>query len=172
MVIRNVARLESLQRDPMAFWCTPKHSNNISDEASLQHPNSSNRFGGIMVSGLASSVVDRRFEPWSGQTKDYQIGICCFSAKHTALRRKSKDLFQWASTIKIQLSVLVKNKADLIISLKINLFSPWYIWKIAELALNNNHSLSTGTCSRPLNLPHWISFYCQCITHLKTTSGW
>jgi hypothetical protein len=34
------------------------------------------------------------------------------------------------------------NKADLIIiSLKINLFSPWYGWKISELALNNNHSL-------------------------------
>jgi len=61
------------------------------------------------------------------QTKDHKIGICCFSAKHAALRRKSKDwlaryqnnvsewsdmstsglLFQWASTIKIQLSVLV-----------------------------------------------------------------
>jgi hypothetical protein len=25
------------------------------------------------------------------QTKDYKIGICCFSAKHAALRRKSKD---------------------------------------------------------------------------------
>jgi len=44
-----------------------------------------------MVSMLASSVVDRGFEPWSGQTKDYKIGICCFSAKHAALRRKSKD---------------------------------------------------------------------------------
>ena len=80
-----------------------------------------------MVSMLTSSVVDRWFEPQSGQTKDYEIGICYFSAKHTALRRKSKDwlarnednvsewgnmsicglLFQWASTIKIQLSVLV-----------------------------------------------------------------
>ena len=29
----------------------------------------------------------------------------------------------------------------IIISLKINLFSPWYSWKIAKLALNNNHSL-------------------------------
>jgi hypothetical protein len=29
----------------------------------------------------------------------------------------------------------------IIISLKINLLSPWYSWKIAELALNNNHSL-------------------------------
>ena len=26
--------------------------------------------------------------------------------------------------------------------LKINLFSPWYSWKIAELVLNNNHSLT------------------------------
>jgi hypothetical protein len=48
-----------------------------------------------MVSMLASGVVDRGFEPWSGQTKDYQIGICCFSAKHAALRRKSKDWLDW-----------------------------------------------------------------------------
>jgi hypothetical protein len=27
----------------------------------------------------------------SGLTKDYKIGICCFSAKHAALRRKSKE---------------------------------------------------------------------------------
>ena len=43
-----------------------------------------------MVSMLASSAVDSGFEPWSGQTKDCKIGICCFSAKY-ALRRKSKD---------------------------------------------------------------------------------
>ena len=82
--------------------------------------------GGVMVSMLALSAVDCGFEPRSGQTKDYKIGICCFSAKHAALRRKSTDwlarnqdnvsecgdmsicrLFQGASTIKIQLSVLV-----------------------------------------------------------------
>ena len=50
-----------------------------------------NRIGGIMVSELASSLVDRGFEPRSGQTKDYNIGICSFSVKHAALRRKSKD---------------------------------------------------------------------------------
>jgi hypothetical protein len=33
---------------------------------------------------LSLGVVDRGFEPQSGQTKDYKIGICCFSAKHTA----------------------------------------------------------------------------------------
>ena len=27
-----------------------------------------------------SSEVDHGFEPQSGQTKDYKIGICCFSA--------------------------------------------------------------------------------------------
>jgi hypothetical protein len=39
-----------------------------------------NRIGGVMVSVLFLSVVDRGFEPRSGQTKDYKIGICCFSA--------------------------------------------------------------------------------------------
>ena len=49
------------------------------------------RIGGVIVSILALSVVDRGFEPGSGQSIDYKIGICCFSAKHAALRRKSKD---------------------------------------------------------------------------------
>ena len=50
-----------------------------------------NRISGIMVSMLASSAVDSGFEPRSGQTKNYKIGICCFSAKHAAVRTKSKD---------------------------------------------------------------------------------
>ena len=80
-----------------------------------------------MASVLASSAIDRGLEPRSGQTKDYEIGICCFSAKHAALRKKSRNwlarnqnnvsersdmstrglLFQGASTIKIQLTMLV-----------------------------------------------------------------
>jgi hypothetical protein len=44
-----------------------------------------------MVSMLASSVVDRGLEPRSGQTKDYDIDICCFSAKQAALRSKSSE---------------------------------------------------------------------------------
>ena len=47
--------------------------------------------GGVMVSVLVSSAVDCGFEPRSGQTKVYEIGICCFSGKHAALRIKSKD---------------------------------------------------------------------------------
>jgi hypothetical protein len=83
--------------------------------------------GDVMVSVLPSSAVDRGFEPQSGQTKDYTIGICCFSAKHVALRRKAESwsvlnqdnvsewgdmsfrglLFRWVSTEKIQLSMLL-----------------------------------------------------------------
>ena len=50
-----------------------------------------NRICGVMVSMLASSAVDCGFKPRSGQTKDCKIGICCFSAKHAALRRNIKD---------------------------------------------------------------------------------
>ena len=47
------------------------------------------------------SAVDHGFEPRLGQTKDYKIGICCFSTKHAALRRKSKD---WLGGIRIMCS--------------------------------------------------------------------
>ena len=43
-----------------------------------------------MVSVLASSVVDREFEPRSGQTKDYKIGISCFSPKYATLRSEQR----------------------------------------------------------------------------------
>ena len=86
-----------------------------------------NHIGGVIVSVLASRAVDLVSEPRSGQTKDHKIDIDCFSANHTALRRKSKDwlarnqdsesmwsdmfirglLFQSASTPNMQLSVLV-----------------------------------------------------------------
>ena len=108
--------------------------------------------GGVMVSMLDTSAVDRGFNPRSGQTKHYEIGICCLSAKHAALRRKSKDwsarnhnyvsewsdmshrglFFQCFSTIKIQL---------IIISSKINLFSPWYSWKNYRIGVKH-HSLT------------------------------
>ena len=101
-------------RSTTAFWPSKLHL-------------TTNRNVGVMVSVLASSAVHREFEPRSGPIKNYKIGICCFSAKHAALRRKNKDwfarnqdnvsewddisirglLFQWASTIKIQLSMLV-----------------------------------------------------------------
>jgi hypothetical protein len=47
-----------------------------------------NRVGGIMVIVLASSVVDSGLEPRSGQTKDFKIGICRFSAKHASIKKE------------------------------------------------------------------------------------
>ena len=44
------------------------------------HNNNVDCIGGVMVSVLAWSAVDREFEPKSGQTKDYLIGISCFTA--------------------------------------------------------------------------------------------
>ena len=37
--------------------------------------------GGVLVSMMASSVIDRGFEPQSVQTKDSKIGSSCFFAK-------------------------------------------------------------------------------------------
>jgi len=48
-----------------------------------------------IFTSFASCAVDRGFEPWSDQTNDYKIDICCFSAKHAALTRKSKDWLVW-----------------------------------------------------------------------------
>jgi hypothetical protein len=82
-----------------------------------------NQFGRVMV-GIWSADV-RGFESRSCQ--DYKIGICWFSAEHTALRRKNKDWlarnldnvsewsdmstcrlpFQWAGAINNQLRVLI-----------------------------------------------------------------
>ena len=40
-----------------------------------------NRIDGVMAIMLVSSAGERGFEPRLGQTKDYKICICCFSAK-------------------------------------------------------------------------------------------
>ena len=50
---------------------------------------------GLMVSVLILCLVDHGFQSQLGQTKDYKLGICCFSAKYTALKRKNKDLVAW-----------------------------------------------------------------------------
>ena len=51
--------------------------------------------GGVMISMLASSAVECGFQPRLGQTKDYRTGICCFSAKHATLRKKTGWLEIW-----------------------------------------------------------------------------
>ena len=48
-------------------------------------------FNGVIVTMLI--LIHSKVTP--GQTKDYNIGICCFFAKHTTLRTKSKDWLAW-----------------------------------------------------------------------------
>ena len=85
------------------------------------------------------------------------IGICCFPAKHAALRRKSK---YWSARTQInvpKLSDIVsvsKHYANPTKSVgrvqsghhhvnECNVFSPWYSWKQnTYLAFNNNHPLT------------------------------
>ena len=45
---------------------------------------------GVMVSVLTLCEVDSGFKPLSCKNKDYEIGICCFSAKHAALKSRAK----------------------------------------------------------------------------------
>jgi hypothetical protein len=95
------------------------------------------RICGVMVSVLASIEVDRGFEPRSGQTKDYKIDICCFSAKHAALRIKSKD---W----------LALNQDN--VSEWGDMSNHRLLLKVAELALTNNNCYTTDTVKRRQNL--------------------
>jgi hypothetical protein len=54
------------------------------------HDNLSRSMSSKIHSVFTSNVVDRGFEPQSGQTRNYQIGICGFPSKHALLSRKSK----------------------------------------------------------------------------------
>jgi hypothetical protein len=47
-----------------------------------------NLIDGVMVSVLALIAVYHGFNHLSGQTKDNENGICCFSAKHAVWRSK------------------------------------------------------------------------------------
>jgi hypothetical protein len=60
-----------------------------------------NRVDCVMVSVLATIVVDPELTLPSGQTKDYEIGICCFYAKHAAVRGKNK---YWVARNQIDVS--------------------------------------------------------------------
>jgi hypothetical protein len=48
-----------------------------------------NHIEGVMVRVLVSSAVDCVLEPWSVQTKDYQIGIVYFSA-HSMMEKEQR----------------------------------------------------------------------------------
>ena len=59
-------------------------------EIHVHTPKYYNHISGAMVSVFTSNAGDREFKRRSGLTKDYTIGICCFSAKPVALKRKNK----------------------------------------------------------------------------------
>jgi len=51
-----------------------------------------------MVSVAALSVIYHCFMPRFGQTKDYTIRICCFSAKHAALKALNQNnVSEWSN---------------------------------------------------------------------------
>ena len=54
-------------------------------------PRHFNYFSSVMVSMLTSRAVDRGFDPCSAQTKDYKIGIFCFSTQQTPYRSKGRN---------------------------------------------------------------------------------
>jgi hypothetical protein len=52
-------------------------------DTNFQYPKTTlNHFSGAMVSVFAMSEIVSEVDPESGQTKEYNISICCFSAKH------------------------------------------------------------------------------------------
>ena len=50
----------------------------------------SNHISGVMVSVFASSARDRGFEPRSGQTKDYKIGIVLLRFAHSIKEKEQR----------------------------------------------------------------------------------
>jgi hypothetical protein len=93
--------------EPTIYRFRYKNANHYTTDAPMIYRfREKNAFiSGIMVSVLVSKVVDRGFEPRLGQAKDFKISICCFSAKHTALRRKSKDwlvAISWQEQVNFQ----------------------------------------------------------------------
>ena len=106
--------------------------------------------------------------------------ICCFSGKYLSLRNKSKDCLvrcyqdttrllasrhcspgKLVRTLKTHLGVLIFYNADIItISSKSNLFSPRCSWDVADLALNNNQSL-TRYRSQKWRLTFFLYFFCR-----------
>jgi hypothetical protein len=70
------------------LWCIYQvrhHSNSKLDFILKPH-------GGVVVIVFASSAIDRGFEHWSDQTKDYKIGICCFSAEARNVKEEEQRM--------------------------------------------------------------------------------
>jgi len=122
------------------------------------------RIGSVIVNVLALGVVVSEFEPQFDQTKDYNIWIFCFSAKHSirgwqhilaGCRNLDNEwidmstrglMIQRVGTIRIQLSVLTGH--HLVDS---NVSSPWYSSKQHSFTLFIMHNL----CSTYTSINWW-----------------
>jgi hypothetical protein len=108
---------------------------------------------------FASSVIDLGCSPRSGPAKEYAIGMCCFCAKHAALRSKRRYwlvrnsnnfsersdmsirrlLFHWASNINIQLSWFRTKRTSSSSHWKLTCSRHDIAKTNAGLGLDNNH---------------------------------
>jgi hypothetical protein len=86
---------------------SPPHLNTIQVNIILQESddiyyfsNLQNRISGVIVSVLTLCMG-------LGQTKDYKIVICCFSAEHTALRNTSEKRYMSSDSCKIMFPCMV-----------------------------------------------------------------
>jgi hypothetical protein len=130
-----------------------------------------------MVSVLILSAVDHEFEPLWGQTKDYKIGSCCFSASLSIFKEKEQNwlarnqdnvsewsdmsiwwmLFLWASTIKIHFDLVVVQSRHHHRLIEYNMLSPLYSWKIAYRQESmTQYYFNSGGCSLHFIQPETI----------------
>jgi len=84
-------------------------------------------------------VVNRGFEPRSGQTKDYEIGICCFSAKHATF------LGERAKTSWLRMRIMCPSGVT---CLSVDCC-------FRELALYKSNSACWSSTKRTLSSSHW-----------------
>jgi hypothetical protein len=74
---------------------------------------------------FASSAVQRGCEPRSGQIKDNEIGIYCFSTKHAALRSKNKNGWLFNAKLDIYSYIMARNKMHFD-EIMLMMISAWY----------------------------------------------
>lgn len=99
---------------------------------------------GVMVSMLTLSAVYQGFVPQLGQTNNFKIDICYFSAKHAAFRSKSNDyLAHSRDDVSEQSNIRTDEQNHLI---QKNVLSPIYNWQTAHFALLSKHHLQSNLC--------------------------
>lgn len=95
------------------------------------HPCTMKMTVSVMVTLLASSVVDCRFNPWSGQTKDYKTGSFNFFVKETdQVKPKTIGLVVLASLLKRQHWVITNNSTSCLSRDDVSQMSVICLWTV------------------------------------------